>query len=65
MGYMFKRLCSLVNPFLYFNWTVELLQRGSAGVLECVRLSAGLCLDKAVCPLSLMPQLGRGMPPCS
>lgn len=35
------------------------------GILECVRLSAGLCLDKAAHPLSLMPQLGWGMPPCS
>ncbi|CAF96864.1 unnamed protein product [Tetraodon nigroviridis] len=31
-----------------------------AGILECVRLSAGLCLDKAACPLSLMAQLGGG-----
>ncbi|AWP03327.1 Hypothetical protein SMAX5B_014183 [Scophthalmus maximus] len=35
------------------------------GILECVGLSASLCLDKAACPLSLMPQLGRGMPPYS
>lgn len=29
-----------------------------AGILECVRLSACLCLDKAACPLSLMPPAG-------
>lgn len=56
---------SLVNPLLLLYWIGGGCSRALTGILECVRLSAGLCLDKAACPLSLMPQLGRGMPPRS
>lgn len=59
-------MSSLVNPSLGFTeWVV--CDDGSSdgtlgGILECVRLSARRCLDKAPCPLSPMAQLGRGMP---
>lgn len=57
--------CSLINPLLWFYWAARCCSGALTGILECVRLSASPCLDKAACPLSLMPQLGWGMPPCS
>lgn len=61
-----KHLCCLVNPLLRLHWAAGARRIAAlTGILECVTLSASLCLDKAACPLSPMPQLVPGMRPRS